>query len=482
MGAGQTAVVIVGAGPCGLAAAGELVKRNIPVRILDAAPGPAGGSRAILLWPPTQDVLRDLGVLDEAEAMAFRPRALHYPGDRSRLARVELRPSESVLLLPQGVTEALLEKALHRLGGEVERNVHVRDVEQDADGVTISAEEAGRPLRIRATWLVAADGVHSTVRDRLGIAFTGTRLPTRFLLAEGPLHGADPSADICYHLSSRGVLLIAPLPGGEVRLAGDVQPGVEVTPALVQDLLDARGPGGLQIGKLSTLTTFTSAERLADQLRSGRCFLVGDAAHTHSPFGGQGLNLGLQDVRNLAWKLAGVIDGRLDPAVLDTYDPERRAAAQYVTRLTGTLVRIALARPPWTPLRNALVRGAESVGALRTWYAPMLAGRRIRYPALPLGCPVGRRSAGLPAPPWAVMDPDPSRYRLLTTGEAPGAAMAACAAQMAARWPHLVTHRHIRGRTRPFVLVRPDGYVAVQGRARDLGGVDLLLREVGGHA
>lgn len=474
MGTGQTAVAIVGAGPCGLAATGELLKRNTPVRILDAAPRPAEGSRAILLWPPAQDVLRDLGVLDEAEAMAFRPRALHYPGDRSRVARVELRPSESVLLLPQGVTEELLEKAVRRLGGEVERSVRVVDVEHDTDGVTIHAEEGARSLRIRATWLIAADGVHSTVRERLGIAFTGTRLPTRFLLAEGPLHGAGAPADICYYLSSRGVLLIAPLPGGEVRLAGDVQPDVEVTPAMVQDLLDARGPGGLQIGKLSTLTTFTSAERMADQLRSGRCFLVGDAAHTHSPFGGQGLNLGLQDVRNLAWKLAGVIDGRLDLAVLDTYDPERRAAAQYVTRLTGTLVRIVLARPPWNHLRNVVVRAAEVLGALRTWYAPMLAGRRIRYPGLPLGCPLGKRPVGLPAPPWALLDPDPSRYRLITTGDAPDAAIAVRAAALAERWPHLVTHRHIRRGAHRFVLVRPDGYVAAQGRARGLGGADRL--------
>ncbi len=147
----------------------------------------------------------------------------------------------------------------------------------------------------------------------------------------------------------------------------------------MQTLLDERGPGGLRVGQLDALRTFTSSERIALPLRRGRCFLVGDAAHTHSPVGGQGLNLGLQDVHNLAWKLAGVIHGRLTPGILDSYERERRQAAEQIVHTTHQMIRMFTLGPTAARVRNLSWRGLDATGVLRRWFVPLLAGWRIRY-------------------------------------------------------------------------------------------------------
>ncbi|HWU88195.1 MAG TPA: FAD-dependent monooxygenase, partial [Kofleriaceae bacterium] len=322
---GKTPVAIVGAGPCGLALACGLWRRGIRVRVLDAAPEPGTGSRAILLWPPVLDVLDELGVLREAERHGYRPRALNYHTSRRRTVRLPLDPANGPLVLQQDRTSRLLEAALADLGGKVERPVRVTQIARAARSVLVKATGPdGAALSVEADWLVGADGAHSTVRKQLGIEFPGTDFSRSFLLAEGRLEGAFDREDAHYHVTPAGVLVLIALPGGEVRISGALADGEAVDIETVQRMLDRRGPGGLRVLELSLLTTFTAPHRIAASMRVGRCFLVGDAAHVHSPAGGQGLSLGMQDVRNLGWKLAGVINGRLAPSILDSYEPERR--------------------------------------------------------------------------------------------------------------------------------------------------------------
>ncbi|MEU7230159.1 FAD-dependent oxidoreductase [Streptomyces chrestomyceticus] len=472
-----TQVVVIGAGPCGLATAAELLRRGIRVRIFESSSAPSQGSRAIMLWPPAQAVLDDLEVLASARSRAHRPDCLDYFGDRGRLVRVRLNASQSPLVLPQSRTDALLEEAVHRVGGTVERGQRLVDVAQTDDAVeAVIRDGTGRHERQCAQWLIGADGVHSTVRELLGIAFAGSALPTRFALAEGELTGAQAPTSPSYYLTSRGGLVIAPLPNGCVRVAGSIHDGRQASEQLVQNMLDTRGPGGLRMDRFQALTTFSSAERVVERMRAGRVLLVGDAAHTHSAIGGQGLNLGLQDVRNLSWKLAGVITGRLDDAILDTYGPERIAAARQVIKTTGAVTRVALASPPWSALRNAALKVAERTSRAPNWYAARVAGQRIRHPTTSLGRPPGFRGTGLPAPEWAapLSHHMPDRLLLVTSGP-PNGPLPRAADAMAQRHTSLISHHHVPRQRPEFLLIRPDGYVAARGGFKSLPRTERLL-------
>jgi 2-polyprenyl-6-methoxyphenol hydroxylase-like FAD-dependent oxidoreductase len=473
-------VLVVGAGPCGLAVAGELLSRGVQVVVLDAAPEPGSGSRAILLWPPALEILGELGVLDEAERIGIRAQALRYHIGGGRAVRVRLDAVNAPLLLPQKHTGRLLEDALEKLGGRVERPVEVTGVTDDGDAVAVRARRPdGTELTYHAEWIIGADGVHSTVREQLGVEFTGSRFPATFLLAEGRLSGELDRTEVHYFLSPVGVLLIAPLPGDEVRLSGAVDPDTPVTEETAQRLLDERGPGGLRISELSMLTTFGSHERVAASMQVGKCFLAGDAAHVNSVVGGQGLNLGLQDARNLAWKLAGVIDGRLDPRILATYDPERRAAAEQTLRATHRMTSQAVLGPLAVRMRNASLRVLGATGILARQYPSLLAGWRIRYPdslSIPAGAghgprpPRGVPRPGTRAPSWTgpLAPGGRSGFRLVSLGPA-GGELALAARALADRHPDLACYEHLAG-ARParherqgFVLVRPDGFVASSG-------------------
>ncbi|OLB75552.1 MAG: hypothetical protein AUI14_20825 [Actinobacteria bacterium 13_2_20CM_2_71_6] len=380
-------------------------------------------------------------------------------------------------------TELVLEQALTALGGTVERGVRVTGVAHDDTRVTVTTQGPDGTRHIGADWLIAADGVRSSVREHLGIAFAGEPVPATYLLAEGSVDGPFARDELHYFLGTTGTLVVAPLPDSVVRVGGGVPDGTEPDLAAVQRLLDERGPGGLRMVEAASITTFTSAERVAATLRRGRCFLAGDAAHTHAAVGGQGLNLALEDVRNLVWKLAGVIGGRFAPAILDSYDIERRCAAEDTVRVTRLLARLALLGPVAARVRNTVWRLASATGVLRRRYAPVLAGSRSRYTE-GVVLPAPARRASLPPPgtrtPAWVPAPatDPRRFRLVTLG-APTGALVDGARTVARRFPALVGHEHLTRRGSGFLLLRPDGYVAATGTGPDgLAGVETVLRDL----
>jgi 2-polyprenyl-6-methoxyphenol hydroxylase-like FAD-dependent oxidoreductase len=470
----KTPVVIVGAGPCGLAMACGLWRRGIAARVLDASPEPGTGSRAIMLWPPVLDVLDELGVLSEAERLGYRPTALAYHTSRSRAVRLPLDPVHGPLVLTQDRTSRLLEAALERLGGLVERPVRVTAVANGGDAVRVTAEGPGGRLAIEADWLVGADGAHSTVRKQLGIEFAGMEYPVQFLLAEGLIDGGFERQVAHYYVTPAGVLVMIALPDGQVRISGALDDGTTPSIEAAQQLLDRRGPGGLRISRPSLLTTYTAPHRIAGTMYTGRCFLVGDAAHVHSPAGGQGLSLGMQDVRNLAWKLAGVIRGQFAPAILASYDTERRAAAQQVVAATQRMTRQTLFPPMAMRVRNAVLHLLDGTGLLRRILLPALSGRRIHYPDVLLGEPGTKPprgndrqpSPGTQAPAWA---PRPEGkaldgFRLITAGPENGE-LAQRARSLVGTRPALVEHCHLAESTARFLVLRPDGYVAASGKA-----------------
>jgi 2-polyprenyl-6-methoxyphenol hydroxylase-like FAD-dependent oxidoreductase len=470
----KTPVVIVGAGPCGLAMACGLWRRGIAARVLDASPEPGAGSRAIMLWPPVLDVLDELGVLGDAERLGYRPGALVYHTSRSRAVRLPLDLVHGPLVLPQDRTSRLLEARLEQLGGRVERPVRVTAVAARGDAVQVAAEGPGGRLAIEADWLVGADGAHSTVRKQLGIEFPGMEYPVEFLLAEGQIDGAFDRKQAHYHVTPAGVLVLIALPDGQVRISSALDSGVAPSLEAAQQLLDRRGPGGLRFSRPSMLTTFTAPHRIAGTMHTGRCFLVGDAAHVHSPAGGQGLTLGMQDVRNLVWKLAGVSRGQLAPAILASYDTERRAAAQQVVAATQRMTRQTLFPPMAMRARNAMLHVLDRAGLLQRILLPALSGRRIHYPDVLLGEPTGKPSrgnhalppAGTQAPAWAPK-PDGKAldgFRLITAGPE-DSELAQRARSLVATSPVLVEHRHLVEPTARFLVLRPDGYIAASGKA-----------------
>lgn len=480
-------VLIVGAGPCGLMTACELRRRGIDAVVIDASPEPPRGSRAILLWPPTLRLFRELGFWPEAERRGVPMRALSYHLGRGRTLRLPLEQANAPLILPQEDTDFLLNQKLESLGGKVEWGVTLTGLSQDDGGVTVNLARAdGTAETRRADWLIGADGVRSKIRDLLGVAFVGEPIPITFLLAEGTVSGDYDRDAVNYYIGRAGGVLIVSIPGGRVRISAPLPPGATVEADTAQRLLDERGPGGLRVEALTTNTTFRSQERVAAKLRVGRCFLVGDAGHTHSVVGGQGLNLGFGDASNLAWKLAGVLSGRLHERVLDSYDLERRAAAEQIVRSTSRMARQAKLGPLAVWVRNALMTAAHRSGALGRRIPPMLAGWQIRYPDALLGPAAPDRARSLPppgscSPEWTVARPPDKAdtFELVTLGPE-SAPQRAQAAAISRELSTLVEHRHVVAKDPGYLLLRPDGFIAASGASTDLGWVSGALAKLSG--
>jgi len=475
--ADRTSVLIVGAGPAGMAAAAMLRRHDVSVRIVDASPGVATGSRAIMLWPPAQAALDSLGLLPDLERRSHRPSALAYHMG-ARTLRVKITDGNAPLVIQQQRPGELLDAELERLGSPVEREVTVVAVTAGESSVTVETRHAdGTEGKIEADWLIAADGVRSTVREQLGIAFEGADDAQRYLLAEGRIDGEIDRDMVHYFLGPAGVMLFAPLPGGDVRVSTPVED--EATPELLARMMAERGPAGVRMPEATSLGTFASSERIAERLRHGRCFLVGDAAHVHAAIGGQGLGLGLEDARNLTWKLAGVVNGRLDPAILDTYEPERRAAIEHIVRVTGRMTKQAVLSPAAVRVRNATLRTLHALGVLERVNVPILAGRRVRYPDVLFGgTPAPARGGGRSAPKLGERAPSqiatdgvPDSFSLVTTGSATGESASA-----AAERSPLLTHVALEGDDDTVLLVRPDGFIAATGQGTaDVTAIESLV-------
>ncbi|KAA9378206.1 FAD-dependent oxidoreductase [Microbispora cellulosiformans] len=377
-------VLIVGAGPAGLTAAIVLAQQGRQVMIVDARAEGAGTSRAAVVHPRTLEVLEPYGV---AERLAAH--GIHTPlfaiRDRDRLlvpVPFDGLPTAYpyTLMISQADTEAHLLARLHELGVRVIRPARVSHVEQDAGGVTATLDDG---QRIRAAYLIGADGLNSTVRQSAGIGFTGGTYAESFVLADVRLSGGVPQNEVILYFSPAGLVVVAPLPGGMHRIVATVdeapkEPGIP----FVQHLLDTRGPEAepARVRELIWSSRFRVHHRIADTYRQGRILLAGDAAHVHSPAGGQGMNLGIDDAVHLGETLVRVLGGEPD-SLLDSYAATRRPQAEQVVALAGRLTRLATAAAGRRVLRNFLLALAGRVPAVRTRLAWQLSGLNRRDPA-----------------------------------------------------------------------------------------------------
>ena len=373
----DTDVLIVGAGPSGLTLAASLVKKGVATTVVDRQPAGANTSRAAVVNARTLEVLEELDVARrlvkegiQAPRFSIRDRARTLiPIDFSEL------PTDYPysLMVPQSTTEKLLLDRLVELGGSVIRPKTLSSITQDADGVTATFDDGDV---IRARYAVGADGVHSTVREEAGIGFEGGVYDESFMLADVRLSGEAPLDEVILFWAKAGLTVVAPLPGDIFRIVAPVADAPEEPSALyVQQILDSRGPGAGRMVVTDVVwgSRFRIHHRVADTYRAGRLLLSGDAAHVHSPAGGQGMNLGIQDAVALADALASVLRGAPE-STLDDYTAARRPIAQQVVEMTDRLTRLATLPRAARPLRNAAIGLAGRVPSVRRALAMRLSG------------------------------------------------------------------------------------------------------------
>lgn len=353
-----TDVLIVGAGPTGLTLAASLAARGVAATIVDRQPAGANTSRAAAINARTLEVLEGLDVSRRMVKEGVQIPVFTVRDRTRKLISIDFSdlptPYPYTLGLPRSRTERLLEERLDELGGAVIRPKTVSDIAPDADGVTVTFDDGDT---VRAKYVVGADGINSIVRTSAGIGFQGHEYAESFVLADVELTGETPDDEVILYWASAGLTVVAPLPGRTFRIVAPVADAPESpSVAFVQDLLDTRGlgPGRTVVTDLIWGSRFRIHHRVADTYRSGRLLLAGDAAHVHSPAGGQGMNLGIQDAAALAERLAAVLAGEPD-SLLDDYSDQRRPVAQQVLALTGRLTTLATLPAPLRPLRNAAI-------------------------------------------------------------------------------------------------------------------------------
>jgi 2-polyprenyl-6-methoxyphenol hydroxylase-like FAD-dependent oxidoreductase len=280
-------------------------------------------------------------------------------------------------MISQAVTEAALLERLVELGGEVLRPRAVTDLAQDDQGVTAKLDDGAE---LRARYLVGADGMHSTIRERAGIRFRGGSYGESFSLADVRLTGAAPSDEVILYFSPAGLVVVAPLPGGVHRIVATVDSAPEHPNVdYMQALLDTRGPERERaiVREVVWGSRFRVHHRVADVYRAGRILLAGDAAHVHSPAGGQGMNAGIQDAIALAEALGAALNSG-DEEPLNAYGAIRRPIAKQVVALADRLTRLATVSRQLRPLRNILLKSLACVPTFRRRLAWRLSGLAYR--------------------------------------------------------------------------------------------------------
>ncbi|MGW6707665.1 FAD-dependent oxidoreductase [Streptomyces sp. NPDC054956] len=379
-----THVAIVGAGPTGLALALTLAKAGVDFVLLDRQAEGANTSRAAVVHARTLEVLDELDPAAGAELIRrgttvtrFRVRDGVRP--LATIAFDGLPTAHSyALMVPQDQTEAVLLDRLRALGGDVHRPYEVTSVTQDTDSAGVVLTTAtGETLR--AAYAVGADGMHSTVREVAGIGFGGSSYEESFVLADVAMDWAPGPQEVSLTFGADGLVVIAPLPGGRYRVVATVAEAPAAPDlAFVQALLDAHAPGQASVTAVVWSSRFRVHHRVADRYRAGRLLLAGDAAHVHSPAGGQGMNTGIQDGHALGRALAAALDSGTDDA-LDAYEATRRPVALRVVALTDRMTRIATLRnPALRAARNALLPLLARVPALQRRLATELAELNYR--------------------------------------------------------------------------------------------------------
>jgi 2-polyprenyl-6-methoxyphenol hydroxylase-like FAD-dependent oxidoreductase len=488
--------LIVGAGPTGLTLACELARRGVSFRLIEAAPGPQPGSRGKGIQPRSLEVFEDLGIVDRVLANGRTAMPMHSTAPDGQVTRGGTVPEPLLnrpdipypasLITPEWRIEEALRLRLAELGGAVEFGTALGSFEQSDQSVSAVVLKGGGAETVAARWLVGCDGGHSIVRRQAGIAFQGETLEAlRMIVADVEADGLDRGA---WHIwrHAEGFFSLCPLPSTNAfQYQASIAPGQEseLSLANMQAILERRsGRTDIRLHEPQWSSLWRANIRLVDRYRAGRVFLAGDAAHIHSPAGGQGMNTGIQDAHNLGWKLAAVANGDASPALLDSYEAERRPVAVGVLALSNARLQQAIELNGIPTRRDASTiqldvgyRGSALAHDDRDETAALRAGDRAPDATKLTTVDGERRLFDLTRG---------GRFTLLSFGATP----AVEAADL--RTLHVVgrptgpgdiadTEGHLAdaygAADRTLVLIRPDGYVALISDAGDLSAVSGYL-------
>ncbi len=347
--------------------AAQLLRYGIAPMIIDAKPGPDRTTKAIAIQARSLEFFRQMGLADQLLAKGFPCYGVQVQGINRPLGNIDLTSLDDpgsafpfIHIIGQDQTERLLIMRLAENACPVAWETRLVELQQDDQGATAALEHNGVIQRWRCKWIVGADGANSSVRRSLGIPFEGRSYAGRFFLAD--VHIQDTHhRNIHFLLYKQGFLGIFPFgTSGHHRLVGKLPEGWEERTELlythIKPIVDGALGVGLQVDRCTWASEFTVHQGVAEQFASQRCLLIGDAAHVHSPITGQGMNMGIQDAVNLAWKLAGVIGDRIHPRLLHTYQQERASVAKDVFRMADRGFELATGLPQWLkPVRDMLL-------------------------------------------------------------------------------------------------------------------------------
>jgi 2-polyprenyl-6-methoxyphenol hydroxylase-like FAD-dependent oxidoreductase len=476
-------VLVIGAGPSGLVLAWQLARFGVRARIIDKSEGPSRTSKALGIQARTLELLEYSGAADAFVAAGHKVHGLDVFSGGKHIINLGFDTIESrynyVLILPQSETERLLTEALRASGGEVEWRTELRELSQAENGVAaVVTRGNGTTETMRAQYAIGCDGPHSAVRHLLGMPFEGSQFQQSFSLADVKMEAALTPDRIRVFLCGSRLTALFPQGNGVWRVVlecHDENPQAgDPDAAEVQSAVDACGPLQARITGMIWASRFRIHQRHVKHYRKGRVFLAGDAAHIHSPLGGQGMNTGIQDACNLSWKIALAVKGVAAEALLDSYETERLPIGADLLRATGVLSRIALSQ-------------ATMIDAVRDRVAPVLLGWEpvqerilnalseiaVGYKSSPIVANSGRRAPdalvrreGAQLRLYEAMRD--SRHKLIYSGPRPAPAALRDPLQEREPFIEMLSATEdfnavygIAGET--AIAVRPDGYIGYRG-------------------
>jgi 2-polyprenyl-6-methoxyphenol hydroxylase-like FAD-dependent oxidoreductase len=455
----DTDVLVVGAGPVGLFLANECARRGLRYRIVEARPTQSTHSKALAIFPRTLEIFDMAGVVTPFLEAANRVTSVAVITHGRALAHMRFAPEESpypfIAMVPQDVTERLLVEQLRRRGGEVEYETSFVAAVQRDDYVSATLERKGERSELNAAFVVGCDGAHSAVRHLLNLQFEGAQYDSLFMLADMETN-ALPADELQLCPSEYGPAAIFPMSATRRRLVATVEEAEGDAPSLelVRRILRQRAPDGIEARALHWSSFFRVHHRQAERMRVGRMFIAGDAAHIHSPYGGQGMNTGLHDVWNLVWKLDLVLRGRGNERLLESYNAERRPVIKHVIETTDILTKVMGTPNKFAQvLRNAVIPMLSRLAPFHHAFVQRLSELGIAYHGSPIVEGAGERYFDDSLRGGGIL----SRFVLLP-GDDARPAVTQAAGELAEAFSDVVELRP--GAVQNITLVRPDGYVA----------------------